>query len=227
MNKPNDNIQIVPVVLLIASNHTMTGTPTNNLNQALSKFQEALNTNEYLKNYVEFSLVTLTTDFNAPIKWVTGKDVSMPHIKAEGSYKLENGLAKALDLIDIKLENYFKKYHFDASPVLIMISDDFSFTDRTILTRISGMIKDDKLKVISLDLDGTEESFATCLPSPSEIYVLEDDNNYDYTDFFNAIEAYLMKATTANPNSAADNSSCIIADVWQKLSIKLSDIPCK
>lgn len=224
----NNSKNTLPVLFLVMTNYTMSGTPINNLNKGLAEFQATLNNSDVLKDRIEFTLVTVTDTCNVPIKWVKGENVIIPPLVAEGSHSFEDAFNFSLDLIDSKIESYFQEHHQMTRPTMVVISDDITFeSSKAPLVRVTGMMVDDYLKLISLDLDGTDESYATCIPSPHEVFVLQDDNNYDYTDFFNVIENYLFKISGSSASTAASKCYFLKSDLDDDLSIKLSENKCE
>ncbi len=184
----NKSRVVLPVAFLVLSNSTMTGTPINNLNQAFSRFQTRINSNEFLRENAEFSLITVTDKCEVVTEWASGSEVNFPFISAEGACSIEDGLRCAIDLLETKIEDDFREHGVSPLPTLIVISDDFSIDDMNIVAHLRGLMDDDYLKVITLDLDYEFENKAHYITSPDEVYVLEKGNNFDFEDFFKIVE---------------------------------------
>lgn len=189
---------ILPVTFLVLSNSTMTGTPINNLNQALSRFQTKITTNDFLRENAEISLITVTDKCEIATNWTSADKVSFPFISAKGACSIEYGLWCAIDLLETKVEDDFREHGVSPLPTLVIISDDFSIEDTNIISRIRGLMADDYLKVITLDLDYEFENASQYITSPDEVYVLEDGNNFDFEDFFKIVELALTGRKSSN-----------------------------
>ncbi len=184
----NKGKALLPVAFLVLSNSTMTGTPINNLNQAFSKFQARIHSNEFLRENAEFSLITVTDKCEVAAEWTSGSEVNFPFISAEGACSIEEGLWCAIDLLETKIEDDFRKHGSSPLPTLIVISDDFSIEDTNIVSRLRGLMADDYLKVVTLDLDYEFENKSHYITSPDEVYLLKEGNNFDFEDFFKIVE---------------------------------------
>lgn len=194
----NKNRVILPVAFLVLSNSTMAGTPIYNLNQAFARFQAKINSNEFLSENAEFSLITVTDKCEVVTKWAPSNKVNFPFIPAEGACSIEEGLWCAIDLLETKTEDDFREHGVSPLPTLIIISDDFTIEDANIISRLRGLMADDYLKVITLDLDYEFENASQYITSPDEVYILEDDNNFDFEDFFKILELILTRRKSSD-----------------------------
>lgn len=121
--EPSNFEQKCLCVLVLDVSGSMSGSPINQLNEGLRRFQEELLKDEVTRDRLEVAIVT----FGSDVETIQGPelltDFMMPTLKADGLTQMIDGIGEAIDIV-----NYRKQFYKDHGipyyrPWIVMMTD--------------------------------------------------------------------------------------------------------
>ena len=112
-----------PVVLLLDTSGSMSGTPIDQLNAGLVTFKQAVQQDRKASLRVEVTIITFDSSVNTVQDFITVDQFYPPELKASGSTSMGNGIESALNQLKSRRETY-NSYGIPCyKPRIILITD--------------------------------------------------------------------------------------------------------
>jgi len=112
-----------PVVLLLDTSGSMSGTPIDQLNAGLVTFKQAVQQDRKASLRVEVTIITFDSSVKTVQDFITVDQFYPPELKASGSTSMGNGIESALNQLESRRETY-NSYGIPCyKPRIILITD--------------------------------------------------------------------------------------------------------
>jgi len=112
-----------PVVLLLDTSGSMSGTPIDQLNAGLVTFKQAVQQDRKASLRVEVTIITFDSSVKTVQDFITVDQFYPPELKASGSTSMGNGIESALNQLESRRETYNSYGISCYKPRIILITD--------------------------------------------------------------------------------------------------------
>ncbi len=131
-NLPVNYEQKCPLVLVLDVSGSMYGSPIDDLNKGLKKFQEEIKNDITASSRLDISIVTFGSQIDVVQDFALVNDFDMPKLSVNGSTKLVDGMKEGLKILDDRKEWYKQTGQTYYRPYIVLMTDGYPDYDQDI-----------------------------------------------------------------------------------------------
>jgi len=188
----------VPICLVLDVSGSMSGAPISELNEGVKLFFDAIRADEVAQYAAEICVVTFGGAATKMVDFMSIERQEVPTLDASGLTAMGAGITMALDLLEVRKEDYKRAGVDYYQPWMVVMTDGAPTDDITAaVARINALVTGKKLTVFPIAIgDGAEmATLATLSPTRPSLRL----QGLNFREFFTWLSRSVSRVSQSMP----------------------------
>ena len=202
---PPNYEQKCPLVLVLDVSGSMGGSPIEELNEGLKRFQEEIKKDITASSRLEIAIVTFGSDIEVIQDFALINDFEMPTLSVSGTTRLVDGAKKGINLLEERKRYYKNSGQTYYRPYIVLMTDGYPDSDQDVTwleQELNSMCKGKHLNFWAFGVEGANMSLLKEFACKDSI--VQKLKGIEFVKFFMWLSSSMQDVTNSKEGAILD-----------------------